>query len=96
MIPEACPKCKGSKHCWSQNDLQLECQCKESSCNTNGTCCEASCLSCDSQDAMSCVVCKKNIVGKHPRYKCVESCPHKTYEVLIINNVFGFVYKMCF
>ena len=86
MIDEVCPLCESSKHCWNQNQPQLECQCEGNSCNDNGTCCETNCLSCNSEDSKSCTVCRKNIVGNFPHQKCVQSCPHKTYEVLVNKN----------
>lgn len=80
-----CPKCeKGIKNCWNQQSSQNECSCNGNSCNANETCCEPSCLSCLDENVKACIVCKQFIAGIYPSQKCVETCPYRSYEVILI------------
>lgn len=87
MHPKFCPKCDNqAKNCWTRNDQQLTCKCKGNSCNADGSCCDASCLSCRSDDAKLCSVCKQNIYGLAPHQQCVKSCPYHSFQVKPLVN----------
>ena len=84
METKLCPLCdKGVGSCWNQQKPQVQCDCGGNSCNANRTCCEPSCLSCRDDIKKDCAVCRQFIAGIYPSQKCVESCPYRSYEVII-------------
>lgn len=54
--------------------------CGNMTCNSEGQCCDESCIGCEKNDTNVCTTCRHLSFGGYPNRKCVERCPPNTFE----------------
>lgn len=81
---------KRKHHCWNLSTCQIQClpHC-ERNCNSDGKCCDKSCIGGCGKDPKNCTACNHFSLGDYRNRQCVTKCPDKYF---VVSSRGGFVF----